>query len=154
MSERIPEGMGNEPSPGTSDFETTEPGEVHAHTPSVTAAMAGNRETDDGDAATKAKEKAKEVGRQAQAKADEGINQAAGGLETAADKIREKTPSEGVVGDASEKVASGVESAAGYLRDKDSAQIFEDVEKYAREHPMQALGAALVAGFVIGRILS
>jgi ElaB/YqjD/DUF883 family membrane-anchored ribosome-binding protein len=115
--------------------------------------MAGNT-ADEPDAAARAKEKAKEVGKQAQAKADEGINQAAGGLETAADKIREKTPSEGMVGEASEKVASGVESAAGYLREKDSAQIFEDIENYAREHPMQAVAGALVAGFVIGRILS
>jgi ElaB/YqjD/DUF883 family membrane-anchored ribosome-binding protein len=106
--------------------------------------MAGNT-ADEPDAAARAKEKAK---------ADEGINQAAGGLETAADKIREKTPSEGMVGEASEKVASGVESAAGYLREKDSAQIFEDIENYAREHPMQAVAGALVAGFVIGRILS
>jgi ElaB/YqjD/DUF883 family membrane-anchored ribosome-binding protein len=145
MSERIPEGMSNEP--------THSPGAVHAHTPNVTAAMAGNT-ADEPDAAARAKEKAKEVGKQAQAKADEGINQAAGGLETAADKIREKTPSEGMVGEASEKVASGVESAAGYLREKDSAQIFEDIENYAREHPMQAVAGALVAGFVIGRILS
>lgn len=148
MSERIPEGMGTESSPDRGDFGSPE---VHAHGAETSKAMTGTAEKGTVD---QTKAKAEEVGRQAQDKADEGINQAAGGLETAAEKIREKTPDDGIAGEASEKVASGVESAASYLREKDSAQIFEDVESYAREHPMQALGAALVAGFVIGRILS
>jgi ElaB/YqjD/DUF883 family membrane-anchored ribosome-binding protein len=153
MSERIPEGMSGDSPPDRGDFDS---GQVHAHSPSATGAMSGSKtgvEESTSDVTRQAKDKTQEVARQAQEKADQGINQAAGGLETAAEKLREKTPDEGVVGQASEKVASGVESAAGYLRDRDSKQIVEDIENYAREHPAQAVGAALVAGFLIGRIL-
>lgn len=150
MSERIPESMGKDPSPEETSFDRGD--EVHAHSGSTSAAMTGTQTRDEG-TAEKAKARVEEAGRKAKETADENLTKAAGGLETAAERLREKTPDEGMMGEASEKVASGVESAAGYLRDKDTSQIVEDIESYAREHPMQAVGGALVAGFLIGRIL-
>jgi ElaB/YqjD/DUF883 family membrane-anchored ribosome-binding protein len=101
----------------------------------------------------KAQEKASEVADRAQQKVDEGIHTAAGGVESTAQKIREKTEGSGTLEDAGAKVADTMERTAGYLREKDSAQLMDDLEQYVREHPMQAIAGAVIGGFVISRIL-
>lgn len=102
----------------------------------------------------KAQEKAVELGDKAQEKADEGMNKAAGGMESAADKLRERAEhSDGVTAQAGTKAADAMEKTAGYLREKDTTAVLDDVETYVREHPMQALAGAIVGGFVIGRVL-
>jgi ElaB/YqjD/DUF883 family membrane-anchored ribosome-binding protein len=91
---------------------------------------------------------------EARQKADEGMNKAAEGMEGTAGKLRERAESMGgMQAKAGEKVADGMEKTAGYLRDKDTQQIMDDVEKYVKEHPMQAVAGALVGGFLISRIL-
>jgi ElaB/YqjD/DUF883 family membrane-anchored ribosome-binding protein len=100
-----------------------------------------------------AKDKASEVGQKAQEKVDEGMNTAAGGMESTAQKIREKTEGSGAVGEAGAKVADTMERTAGYLRENDTSQLMDDLENYVREHPMQAIAGAVIGGFVISRIL-
>jgi ElaB/YqjD/DUF883 family membrane-anchored ribosome-binding protein len=58
-----------------------------------------------------------------------------------------------MAGKAGEKVAEGMERSATYLREHSTEDMRGDVERYVREHPMQAMAGALVAGFVLSRIL-
>jgi ElaB/YqjD/DUF883 family membrane-anchored ribosome-binding protein len=104
--------------------------------------------------ADKTKQKAAELGEKAQARADEGLDKAAGGLEQNAERLREKAQERGgIAADAGTRVADGMEKTAGYLREHDTAEILDDVERYVRDHPVQAVAGAVIGGFVIGRLL-
>jgi ElaB/YqjD/DUF883 family membrane-anchored ribosome-binding protein len=86
--------------------------------------------------------------------ADKAKDRAATGIESIAERLREQAGDrEGLPAQASEKVASGMEKTAGYLKEGDTQQMVQDLEGFVRSHPMQALGGAIAAGFVIGRIL-
>lgn len=101
-----------------------------------------------------AQEKASEYGQKAQEQADAGIEKAASGVQKAADRLREQAAtSDGVTAQVGEKAAETMEKTAGYLRERDTAEILDDLEQYVREHPMQAVAGAVVGGFLIGRIL-
>lgn len=104
--------------------------------------------------AEKARETAQEYGQKAQENVESGKSQAAGGMERAADMVRERTAGvEGPAAEAGTKVAEGMESAATYLKQHSTSDILSDIEKYAKEHPAQALAGAVFTGFVLGRIL-
>ncbi|HXH21791.1 MAG TPA: hypothetical protein VNN10_07160 [Dehalococcoidia bacterium] len=104
--------------------------------------------------AGRAREMASEYAEMAQAQVEVGKDQAASSMETAAQKLRERTMAQGGLGSqAGEKVAEGMESAAGYLREHSTGEIWDDVERYVRAHPMQALAGAAFAGFLLGRML-
>jgi ElaB/YqjD/DUF883 family membrane-anchored ribosome-binding protein len=103
---------------------------------------------------SQAREKAQEYGEQAQQRAEQGKEQAAGGMERAAETLRSRTgDSSGVTAEAGTKAADAMEGAASYLRSHDTTEIWSDVESFAKTHPTQALAGAIVAGFVLGRIL-
>lgn len=83
----------------------------------------------------------------------EGRDRAAEGAERAASTLRERSREQGgMAGEMGEKVAGSMESAAGYLRRQDG-DMMDDVEHYVRLHPMQAVAAAVGAGFLVGRLL-
>jgi ElaB/YqjD/DUF883 family membrane-anchored ribosome-binding protein len=106
------------------------------------------------DTADRAQDKASEIGGKAQRQAEVGVDKAAEGMHSAADKIRERASNQGgMAADAGMKVADSMDKTAGYLREHDTAEILDDVEKYVRDHPMQAVAGAVIGGFVIGRIL-
>jgi ElaB/YqjD/DUF883 family membrane-anchored ribosome-binding protein len=101
-----------------------------------------------------AKEKASEYGDKAQEQAEKAKDQAAGGMEQAASMIRDRSRSmEGTPGEAGTKVAESMESAATYLKEHNTTEMWNDLEHFAKEHPGQALAGAVVTGFVLGRIL-
>ena len=100
-----------------------------------------------------ARERAREYGDQAQQKAEEGKDQAAGGMERAADMVRQRAPESGMAAEAGTKAADAMENAAGYLRSRDTTEMWNDVESFAKSHPGQALAGAIFAGFVLGRII-
>jgi ElaB/YqjD/DUF883 family membrane-anchored ribosome-binding protein len=111
-----------------------------------------------GDVTGQAKEKAAEVATQvkdrAQETADKAIDGTAGGVQSVADTIRERAEGSGGIQEkAGTTVADGMEKTATYLRDHDSQQMMQDVERFVREHPTQAVLGAVAAGFIIGRIL-
>jgi ElaB/YqjD/DUF883 family membrane-anchored ribosome-binding protein len=94
------------------------------------------------------------VREQAGERMEEGIDRVAEGAQQAADRVREEAENRGgVQGKVGIKAADTMEQAATYLRDHRSDEIWSDVERYAREHPMQAVGGAVFAGFLLGRIL-
>jgi uncharacterized protein YjbJ (UPF0337 family) len=107
-----------------------------------------------GQYAGQAKEKAGEYADKARDQAEVRKDQAAGGMESAASQIREKVAgSDGMTAQAGTKVAEGMESAATYLRGHDTNEMWHDFESYARTHPGQTLAGAVVAGFLLGRLL-
>jgi ElaB/YqjD/DUF883 family membrane-anchored ribosome-binding protein len=100
------------------------------------------------------KEMASEYAGKAQEQVEAGKERAATGMERAAEQVRERVSSQGgMAGKAGEKVAEGMERSATYLREHSTEDMRGDVERYVREHPMQAMAGALVAGFVLSRIL-
>lgn len=91
---------------------------------------------------------------QARQKADEGVDRAASGMQSAAERLRERAEGKsGMTAEVGTKAADTMERGASYLREHDTQEIIDDVERYVREHPMQALAGAVVGGFLIGRIL-
>jgi ElaB/YqjD/DUF883 family membrane-anchored ribosome-binding protein len=96
-----------------------------------------------------ARERMSEYGQEAQHRAEEGRERTAESLGRAATEVR------GRAGNmpGGQQVAEGMERTAEYLREHDTTEIMNDVERYVRQHPMQAIAGAVVAGFVIARIL-
>lgn len=100
-----------------------------------------------GEVASKAQEKASSA-------ADAGLDRAASGLHTAAEKMRDRASGTGgMQAQVGEKAADVMDRASSYLQSHDSGELWEDVERFVKDHPMQAAGGALVAGFLLGKIM-
>lgn len=90
----------------------------------------------------------------AQEQLDAGLEAASEPLSDMATKLREKAgTSDGVPQQAGVKVAEGMETAASYLKEHSSEEIMQDLEVFVKEHPLQALGGAVFAGFLFGRLI-
>jgi len=76
------------------------------------------------------------------------------GMQTAADKVREHTPSEGMLGGASRNVADAIDSAGKYVEDRNLSGMMEDMTNLVRRNPIPALLLGLGVGFLIGRLLT
>ena len=101
-----------------------------------------------------ARERMSEGMDRAQQGMDQGRERAAEGTERAATQLRERASEQGgTVGKVGERVAGGMESAAGMLREGDTNAMMDEVESYVRQHPMQSVAAAIGAGFLVGRML-
>jgi len=100
-----------------------------------------------GDSATKISEKGKEG-------LETGKEKLGGGMESAADLIRDRTgDTSGLPHEAGTKLADTMDKTASYLQEHSSEEIWSDVESYVREHPTQALVGAVLAGWVMARVL-
>jgi ElaB/YqjD/DUF883 family membrane-anchored ribosome-binding protein len=104
-----------------------------------------------------ARERAGEVAGQAAAKADVGIEKAAGGLDRAADMLREKAGGTGAGGGAMQSAATvaadRLDTAAQYLQGKDTDQLVAELEALVRRRPMESLLVAAGIGFVLSKAL-
>src|SRR5262245_32547857 len=79
---------------------------------------------------------------------------AASGLDRAASVLHEKAgeiPPK--IKDATHAIADKMESAAKYMRNADLEHIKDDAVATCKKHPAQTLIGALVAGFLVGRII-
>jgi len=102
----------------------------------------------------KAKEQLEGGMDKAKEQVDAGLDKAAEGLESTAERIKSMTgEGEGMPAQAGVKVAEGMESAAAYLKEHSSDEIFKDLEVFVKEHPTQALVGAIFAGFMVGRMM-
>ena len=100
-----------------------------------------------GDTKTTITEKSKES-------LETGKEKLGGGMESAADMIRDRTgETSGLPHDAGMKLADTMDKTAAYLHEHSSEEIWSDVESYVREHPTQALVGAVLAGWVMARVL-
>lgn len=86
--------------------------------------------------------------------ADSGIDKAAQGLGSAADKMRTRAEEdEGVRSTVEAKAADAMDKTAVYLKDHDSQELLHDLEEFVKAHPMQAAVGALAAGYVLGKLV-
>ena len=106
--------------------------------------MADQAKNMTGEMANQAKERAKVV-----------KDQAADGLERAAQVAHQRASgSGGMPAEAGTKVANVMGDTAQYFRTHDSNHIWGDVASYVRSHPIQALAGAVVGGLVLGKLFS
>ncbi len=106
-----------------------------------------------GDYVDTAKEKAGQARAAVMEQTEQGRQKAATGLDSAADQLRERLSGEGMQGQVGTKVADSLEKTADYLREHETSEIWDDIEQYVQDHPMQAAVGALAAGFLIGRVI-
>jgi ElaB/YqjD/DUF883 family membrane-anchored ribosome-binding protein len=105
------------------------------------------------DVADRAREAAGDMAENMRGAEARGREQASSGLDSVAEQLRERASSDGTKGEMAERAAVGMERTADYLREHSTGDMTADLEAYVREHPMQGVAAAVVAGFVIGRVL-
>jgi len=103
------------------------------------------------DAVHSAKDMAKDAANAAEKKTDSAIHSVGSGMETLADKIRDKGPHEGVLGKASDRLAKGLESGGHYLQEEGIANIAEDLTDVIRRNPIPALVVGIGLGFLLAR---
>ena len=97
----------------------------------------------------------------AQDKVNQGMRQAADGLESAAQRL--DSAIDGRMGNATGRMAQAgqlghsfadtMESVAGYLRNNDVDGLRRDLERQMRERPLQTLLVGVAAGWLAGKIL-
>lgn len=104
-----------------------------------------------------AMEKAGQVADQATTQVDAGMDKAAGGLDKAADMLRQKSESMGGQGSQVQSIAGAaavqLEKGAQYLKDKDTDQIVADLEAMVRQKPTQTLLVAVGVGFLLSKVV-
>ena len=76
------------------------------------------------------------------------LNQAAASLHETADNL----PGVRRVSDLAHATADRIQATADYVRDHDVRAVMSDVEGFVRRHPGQSLAAAVVLGFLLGRM--
>jgi ElaB/YqjD/DUF883 family membrane-anchored ribosome-binding protein len=106
------------------------------------------------EAADKASEKAKQLGRSAADKIDDQRAPAAGALDSAASRLHqtaETLPGGQSVSRVAHNTADKLESTADYIRQHDVRDMMGDVEQFVKSHPGQSLIAAAAVGFLVGR---
>jgi len=86
-------------------------------------------------------------------RADDAVGQVGAGARSLADSVRRQGPHEGVLGQATSSVASGLDQAGRYIEDKQLSGMAEDVGGMIKSHPIPAVLIALGVGFLLGRSL-
>jgi len=105
------------------------------------------------DLAHTAGQKAQDLAHTAGTKAEDATAAFGRTLETAADKVREKTPNEGMLGRASEAVASTLEQGGRYLEEKNLSGLAGDMTEMIKRNPIPAVLIGVGLGFLLGRTL-
>ncbi|HLB22583.1 MAG TPA: hypothetical protein VJP07_00665 [Dehalococcoidia bacterium] len=63
-------------------------------------------------------------------------------------------PGQGRAAEVTERLASRMERTSDYLREADVPSIRSDVRSYVSRHPMQAIAAGVIGGYLFSRVLS
>jgi len=106
-----------------------------------------------GDAMDKMKQTASTLGETASKKAADVTSAVSGGMKNLGEKIRENMPNEGYLGQASRRVADGLDSGSRYLSEEGLAGLADDLGSAIRRNPLPAVLCGLGLGFLIGRTL-
>jgi hypothetical protein len=101
--------------------------------------------------ASQAADKARDFASAAGDKADSATSSVGHGMRTAAEGLRERLPSEGMLGAASSSVADTLESGGRYLEEKGLSGVAEDMTGLIRRNPIPAVLIALGLGFLLAR---
>jgi ElaB/YqjD/DUF883 family membrane-anchored ribosome-binding protein len=86
-------------------------------------------------------------------KAEDATAAVGSGLKTAADRVREYTPHEGMLGRASEAVAGTLEQGGQYLQEKNLSGMADDITTVIKRNPIPAVLIGIGLGFLLGRTL-
>jgi len=86
-------------------------------------------------------------------KADDAAGSVGSGIQSLADSVRDKGPSSGMLGKATETVAGALEHTGKYLEDKQLSGMAEDVTGLIKKNPIPALLIGVGVGFLLGRML-
>jgi uncharacterized protein YukE len=84
---------------------------------------------------------------------DRGVAAAGSGVANAADTVRKYGPQSGMMGQATEAVASGLEQAGHYVEDKGLSGMTSDLGNLIKSHPIPALLIGIGMGYLLGRAL-
>jgi len=84
---------------------------------------------------------------------DSGRHNAAAAMDRAAGSLDRRAEGDGVSAMAAGAAADTMQQAAGYLRSRDTGEMWGDVEHYVRDHPGRSVLMAVAAGLVVGRVL-
>jgi len=103
-------------------------------------------------AASTATEKAKGAASYVSDKAGQATEAVGCGMESLGGAIREHTPHSGMLGNASECVASKLESAGQYLEQEGLQGLGQDVTNLIRRNPIPALLVGVGLGFLMARM--
>lgn len=111
-------------------------------------------------AVDKAKEAASSVGEMvghaasAAGKTADNLTSSAGtGIKNLGDTISQHTPKEGIVGTASQAVASTLKQGGRYIEESGLSGMAEDVTDLIRRNPVPAVLIGIGVGFLLGRAL-
>jgi len=105
------------------------------------------------DVLSSAADRAKDLGKSAAHAVDSATARVGSGIESAAEKLRDKGPHDGLMGAATSKVADTLEQGGRYLEKEGLTGMAEDVTATIKRHPIPSVLIALSVGFLIGRIL-
>jgi len=107
-----------------------------------------------GEIASAVKEKASNLASGVAERVDSGIHATGKGMENLAQGIREHTPSEGILGTASCKVADTLESSGKYLEEHGVGAMVDDLTDIIRRNPIPSVLVGVGIGFVLARATS
>jgi len=99
--------------------------------------------------ASQAADKANEFAHKAGEKAEDATASVGSGMKNLADTVREHTPHSGMLGAASEQVASGLEAGGKYLQDKGLSGMGDDLAGLIKTHPIPAVLIGIGIGYLI-----
>jgi len=85
--------------------------------------------------------------------ADRGVSTAGSGVASAADTVRRYGPQSGMMGQATEAVASGLEQAGHYVEDKGLSGMTGDLGNLIKSYPIPAVLLGIGMGYLLGRAL-
>jgi len=126
-------------------------GEAVSHAASAVGQAVAQKASDVASAVShKAGDAASAVGH----KAEDATSAVGHGMQTAADKVREYSPNEGMLGSAGRGVADAIEGAGKYVEDRNLSGMMDDMTNLVRRNPIPALLLGLGVGFLIGRLLT
>lgn len=86
--------------------------------------------------------------------ADDATTAVGTGLQKVAGQVRDQGPQEGMLGSATQGVASAIEGTGKYLEDKNLNAMMDDVTGLIKRNPVPAVLLGLGIGFLVGRALS
>jgi len=101
------------------------------------------------DMAHKAADKASEYGSAIGDKATNAVETVGSSMKTVAGSLRENLPNKGMLGGASESVASALESGGRYLEEKGLSGVGSEVTDMIKRHPVPSVLLALGLGYLI-----
>jgi len=103
------------------------------------------------DAAHNVRDMAKDAASTAEKKTDSALHSVGSGMEDLAGTIREKGPHDGMLGQASNRLAKGLESGGHYLQEEGIAGLADDFTSMIRRNPVPALFVGIGLGFLLAR---